>query len=92
MQPRDRITASEFLTWLTKQPGDVSYELLDGSVSRTETGTNIRSELIERISDVLAPIVRASGCRKYSGSLGFVCANGDVLATELGVVQNAIRR
>ncbi len=81
----DRLTASDFLTWLAKTPGDTTYELVDGSVAPAETGSNVHAEIIERLSDLLAPIVLAKGCRKYSGSLGVFCPNGDVLVSDLVV-------
>ena len=62
----ERLTASDFLTWLAKQPDGAKYELLDGRVPRAETGTIDHGELIERISERLARPVRARGCRKYT--------------------------
>ncbi len=85
MEQQQRLTASDFLTWLAKQSGDETYELVDAKVVRMETGTNIHGEIIERLSELLAPIVRAKGCRKYSGSLGVFCTNGDVLVPDLVV-------
>lgn len=81
----DRLTVSDFLTWLARQPDDAKYELLDGKVQRRETGTNVLGELIERLSEFFTPVVRARGCRKYSGSLSVICANGDVPVPDIVV-------
>ena len=85
MELPERLSASDFLSWLAMQPGDSTYELVAGGVIRAETGSNIHGELIERLADFLAPFVRAKGCRKYSGSLSVFCANGDVLVPDLVV-------
>lgn len=85
MELPDRLTASDFLTWLATKPGDATYELIDGKVQRAETGSTVHGQLIDRLSDLFAPSVRARRCRKYASSMTVECANGDVPVPDIVV-------
>lgn len=85
MEQGERLSVSDFLAWLDGQSGDARYELLDGRTQRMETGSNLHGEIIERLSELIAPAVRLRGCRKYSGSLGVICSNGDVPVPDIVV-------